>query len=119
MAFPKNEVFDPDDQEIGRLGRALGHPARASILRILDREGPLFVYQIVRLLPISEGAVTEHLKKLRTAGLLQVRVFGLYNLYALNPDGLQRMYERQTAYLRVLLEAPKGEADGGAQDGKP
>lgn len=104
MAFPKNHLFATEDQRIGKLGRALGHPARSCILRILEREGPLLVHEIVALLPLCEGSVTEHLRKLRLAGLVQVKERGLRNEYRLDHEGILRLHEEHTAFVRSLVE---------------
>jgi DNA-binding transcriptional ArsR family regulator len=102
MAFPKNDQFPLDDQAVSNCGRALGHPARVYILRLLEREGPKQVIQLVKALPLTEGTVTAHLKRLRLAGLINVEVRGLTNYYSLNVAGLAAVFELQKAFFRTL-----------------
>ena len=115
MAFPKGTLFPEEDQQIGSLGKALGHPARVHILRLLKRDGYLYMRDIVRQLPLSEGTVTGHLRKLRHAGFITVAEEGLYNGYALDIRGLQLMEEVQRVFLGELLEGTAG--SGGVRQG--
>jgi DNA-binding transcriptional ArsR family regulator len=69
---------------------ALSDPTRRAILDRL-RPGPLSVAEIAEPLPVSRPAVSQHLKLMKTAGLLTVERIGTRNLYALAPSGLDAM----------------------------
>ena len=111
MAFPKPEHFSIPDQRIGAAGRILGHPARSQILKLLASRGALHFYEIAQMLPLCDGTVTEHVRKLRAAGLLEVRVIGLTNCYSLNPDRVRRMQEDLNVLMNTLLEPNDTERD--------
>lgn len=84
---------------------ALGDPARRRILELLaDGEqsvGPL-VAALAAERPISQPAVSQHLRALRDAGLVTVRADGTRRLYALDPTGL----EDAATWLSGLVERP-------------
>lgn len=107
MSFPKPERFPLSDQVVSRYGRALSHPARSFILRMLEERGEMYFYEIVQRVPLTEGPVTEHLRRLRVAGLVDVREEGLMNAYSLNVKGLEVMRQVQEGYLGVLLAGAK------------
>lgn len=71
---------------------ALGDPVRRSVL-VLLASGEQAAGEIVDAVrahtPISQPAVSQHLKQLRRAGLVQVRAEGTRRLYALDEDGLE------------------------------
>lgn len=66
---------------------ALADPTRREIVELLA-SGDLPVGDIGRRFPISAPAVSQHLRTLRHAGLVQVRVEGQRRIYSLDPDGL-------------------------------
>jgi DNA-binding transcriptional ArsR family regulator len=68
----------------------LGVPTRRAILERL-RHGPLTVGEIATGLPVTRPAVSQHLKVLKTAGLVTNRRMGTRQVYAVNPVGLNAL----------------------------
>ena len=66
---------------------AIGNPTRRSVLHLLQG-GPRTVGELTDELPVSQGAVSQHLKVLLDAGLVSVEAAGTRNLYAIDLDGL-------------------------------
>jgi DNA-binding transcriptional ArsR family regulator len=66
---------------------ALADPTRRCIVEMLAR-GPLSAGEIARRFTISPSAVSQHLKVLRTAQLVRVRVSAQQRIYELDADGL-------------------------------
>lgn len=102
MAFPKIEMFHDIDREVSYSSRALGYPARVMILRILSKAEVLAAHEIAKRLPITEGAVTEHLRRLRLAGLVRVHVDRLINYYEIDHEGLRRHFELLSGFAEDL-----------------
>ena len=50
---------------------ALSHPARVAILRLLERKHACYCGDIVEEFPIAQATVSQHMKELRDAGLIQ------------------------------------------------
>ncbi len=70
---------------------ALGDPVRRTILELLapgEQPTGTLVAALRPTAPISQPAVSQHLKVLREAGLVRVRAEGTHRLYALDQDGL-------------------------------
>ncbi len=78
------------DEELARLARALGHPARVRILRHLVRSGSCVCGAIVEVMPLAQATVSQHLKVLKEAGLIQGEVEGPRICYCANPAVLRR-----------------------------
>lgn len=66
---------------------ALGDPTRRAIVGLL-RKGPRSVGRLALSLPVSRPAVSQHLRVLSDAGLVEVAVAGNRRIYALSPDGI-------------------------------
>lgn len=79
------------DQEFARLAKALGHPARVAILRRLIERGECVCGQIVSELPLAQATVSQHLRVLKDAGLIQGEVDGPRICYCVNPDAVRRL----------------------------
>ncbi len=86
------------DVELARLARALAHPARVRIVRLLARRGECVCGQIVLDLPLAQATVSQHLKVLKEAGLVRGTVDGPRVCYCLDP----RMLERAKALIHEL-----------------
>src|SRR5688572_21101738 len=78
------------DEELARLAKALGHPARAAIVRFLLAGGECICGDIVDRLPLAQPTVSQHLKVLREAGWISGEVDGPRVCYCANSETLQR-----------------------------
>ena len=71
-------VEDPAaDEELATFAKALGHPVRVRILRMLASKDARMCCHIVDELPLAQSTVSEHLRILRTGGLVRVNDTGL------------------------------------------
>ncbi len=75
-----------DDRELATVARALGHPARVRILRLLLAQGGCVCGAIVAQLPLAQSTVSQHLKILRRAGLVVGEVSGPRACYAVDRE---------------------------------
>ena len=78
------------DVELARLARALAHPARVRIVRLLARRGECVCGQIVLDLPLAQATVSQHLKVLKEARLIRGQVDGPRVCYCLEPKPPKR-----------------------------
>jgi ArsR family transcriptional regulator len=90
---PKSPGRRGPDLELARLAKAVGHPARVSILRLLIRRGDCVCGAIVDELPLAQATVSQHLKVLKEAGLIQGEVDGPRVCYCVNPAAVRRLEE--------------------------
>ncbi|HRH55143.1 MAG TPA: metalloregulator ArsR/SmtB family transcription factor, partial [Chitinophagales bacterium] len=68
MGLTKAEEFSVKDNRIANFAKALAHPARVAILRILLKKESCYCGDIVEELPLSQSTVSQHLKELKEAG---------------------------------------------------
>jgi DNA-binding transcriptional ArsR family regulator len=79
------------DEALAKMAKAIGHPARVRILRMLSRKEARVCSQIVDELPLAQSTVSEHLRILREAGLVRTSQDGPRVGYCINFDGLRRL----------------------------
>jgi len=100
VAVPLNQIekTNPDlpgphiDVEgFSRICKALGHPARIKIVQYLKKINRCVCQEIVDVLPLSQSTVSQHLKILKEAGLIQGEVEGPCTCYCLNPEIINRL----------------------------
>lgn len=84
-------VTDAGDRELARLAKALGHPARVRIVRILLQHKMCICGELVGQLPLAQSTVSQHLKVLRQAGLIEAASDGPRVCYRLAPAALERL----------------------------
>ena len=89
---------------------AIAHPGRRTMLRlVLDREFP--VGELATRTGMSQPAASQHLKVLRDAGLVEVRVDGPRRLYRVDFAGLQELREELEEFWGDRLEALRRAAE--------
>jgi DNA-binding transcriptional ArsR family regulator len=79
-------------QRIERAFDALGDPTRRAIFRRV-RKGNRSVRQIADGMDVSRPAVSQHLKVLKSAGLVMVQIDGARRLYGIDPTGIEALKE--------------------------
>ena len=67
MAFHKKEEFTVKEQELAAFAKAMSHPARIAILKILAQRNECICGEIVDVLPLAQSTVSQHLKELKEA----------------------------------------------------
>lgn len=93
VARPEFQAFEgPEaDEELARLAKAIGHPARVRIIRMLSRKEARVCSQIVDELPLAQSTVSEHLRILKEAGLVRSSQDGPRVGYCINFDTLRKL----------------------------
>lgn len=81
---PTGPVAPLDDGALALAAKALGHPARVRILRLLAERQACVTGELVAEMPLSQSTVSEHLRILREAGLIQGEIYGPRVSYCLN-----------------------------------
>lgn len=78
-------------EELAKLAWALAHPARLRILAILRERSACLCGDLVERMPLSQSTVSEHLKVLKEAGLVQGDTDSGRTCYSVNEQSLQRL----------------------------
>lgn len=79
------------DVALAKLAKAVGHPIRAGIVRMLAGQETCMYGDLSDRLPLAKSTVSQHLKILREAGLVRVETDGQRVCYCIDPAGLLRL----------------------------
>lgn len=82
------ELVGVDNNRLAAMLKALGHPARLEILRLLTDCGDLQCCDLTRDVALAQSTVSEHLRVLKEAGLIEPCAPGARSAYCLKKDAL-------------------------------
>jgi len=80
----KIDEFEADEKKIAVLAKALSHPVRVKILKILSQNNVCQCGELVELLPLAQSTVSQHLKELKQSKLIQGDIDGPKVCYCIN-----------------------------------
>ena len=81
-----NKDYSIKQEQVARFAKAMGHPARIAILQFLAKQSTCYFGDIHEELPIAKATVSQHLKELKDAGLIQGEVETPKVKYCINRD---------------------------------
>jgi predicted transcriptional regulator len=79
-----------DTEELARFAKALGHPTRIAILKHLENQSCCFTGDLVNVLPLAQSTISQHLKELKNAGLIQGELNPPKIKYCINQKNWER-----------------------------
>ena len=91
-----SKVYSIDNEQLARFAKAMGHPARITILLYLASLDSCYFGEIHNELPIAKATVSQHLKELKDAGLIQGEIETPKVRYCINRENwakAQRFFE--------------------------
>ncbi|MEJ2707592.1 MAG: metalloregulator ArsR/SmtB family transcription factor [Anaerolineales bacterium] len=94
---------------------ALADPTRRQLFELL-RRGPRSVNELAEALPVSQPAVSQHLKVLKQARLVKSSKRGKQRIYTINPDGLAELRDYVEGLWQDVLTAFQEAAEAQAQE---
>ncbi len=102
MGITKTAEFSAKDNKVAAYAKALAHPARVAILRLLLKKQSCICGDIVDELPLSQSTVSQHLRELKDAGLIKGDVEGVKVCYCID----EKEWEQAKNHLEALLNTP-------------
>jgi ArsR family transcriptional regulator len=97
MAITKAQLFNKKQVKASEFAKALAHPARIAILEILAKRNTCICGDITDELPLAQSTVSQHLKVLKSAGIIKGEIDGVRTCYCLDEDSV--------AELRTVMES--------------
>ena len=103
MENDKNKEYSIDNAQLARFAKAMGHPARITILNFLASLDSCYFGDIHNELPIAKATVSQHLKELKDAGLIQGEIETPKVKYCINREN----WEKAQAYFETFFALKK------------
>lgn len=91
MGATKTEHFTQEQNDIAILLKALAHPARIAIIEYLLSVNTCICNDIVDEIKLAQPTVSQHLKELKNAGIIQGEIDGKSICYCINPESFKKM----------------------------
>jgi ArsR family transcriptional regulator len=82
----KEDIFSDDQKAIARFAKAMGHPIRMYVLELLSKQTCCYSGDLTEVLPIAKSTLSQHLKELKDAGLIQGEIEAPKIKYCLNQE---------------------------------
>ncbi len=77
-------IVNPAQQKLARYAKAMGHPVRVYILQLLSEQSCCYSKDLSEILPIAKSTLSQHLKELKAAGLIQGEIKAPRIKYCIN-----------------------------------
>jgi len=106
MGATKTDHFTEKQNSIALLAKALGHPARVAIVAYLLKVDDCICGDIVNEIPLAQPTVSQHLKELKTAGLIKGSIEGNAICYCINEKAILKL-ENYFASITAKLRSRK------------
>ncbi len=107
MPITKSTYFSGEQNQLANIAKALGHPARIGILQVLIRMDRCVCNDIVMQLPLAQATISQHLKVLKEAGLVQGDISPNKSCYCIDPKG----WKMAQQWLGTLFATYQGEGE--------
>ena len=85
MGVTKTEIFTEEQNSLAVMVKALAHPARIAILQQIIKANACICGDLVDELGLAQPTISQHLKELKNAGLIQGTIEGVSVCYCINP----------------------------------
>ncbi len=104
MGASKTEHFSAQQNQIATIAKALGHPARVAIVEHLLKVNQCICNDIVDELPLAQPTISQHLRELKNAGIIQGTIEGNSICYCINENTINML---KTYISAIVLKLTK------------
>ena len=82
----RNSAINAEQRKVARYAKAMGHPVRMYVLELLSRQSCCYSGDLTEELPIAKSTLSQHLKELKDAGLIQGEIEAPKIKYCIHQD---------------------------------
>jgi DNA-binding transcriptional ArsR family regulator len=94
MGVTRTEIFTDKQNRLAGMMKALAHPARIAIIQHLIKTDACICGDLVGVLGLAQPTISQHLKELKNAGLIQGTIEGTSVCYCIEPK-MWTLYQRE------------------------
>lgn len=104
MALPRTNEFPDRDLKLADFAKALSHPARIAILKVLAEKKECICGELVLDLPLAQSTVSQHLKALKEIGLVKGTIDGPRSRYCIDWKVFERYQQQFGNWSEAILK---------------
>ena len=108
MGLTKTDLFTQNQNDLAVFAKALGHPARVAIIEFLLKTDKCICGDIVNELPLAQPTISQHLRELKDAGLIQGNIEGNAICYCINPEPFEKFASILHSFVYQQTEKKSG-----------
>jgi len=101
MGLTKTEIFTDEQNKLALMLKALAHPARIAILQQIIDANACICGDLSTELGLAQATISQHLKELKTAGLIKGTIEGVSVCYCINPETWNELKEQLSIFLNT------------------
>jgi predicted transcriptional regulator len=101
MGLTKTEIFTEEQNKLATMLKALAHPARIAILQQIINANACICGDLVDELGLAQATISQHLKEIKTAGLIQGTIEGVSVCYCIEPKAWKLLREQLGDFLNL------------------
>ncbi|WP_207427427.1 helix-turn-helix transcriptional regulator [Pedobacter sp. SYSU D00535] len=91
MGITKTEIFSAEQNRLAVMLKAIAHPARIAILQEIIKSKACICGDLVEELGLAQATISQHLKELKNAGLIQGTIEGVSICYCIHPENWKQL----------------------------
>lgn len=105
MGATKTEHYTAEQNQIAHIAKALGHPARIAIIEHLLKVNECICGDLVNELPLAQPTISQHLKELKSAGIIKGNIEGNSVCYCIDTVSLDILNKYFSAIVLTVTKA--------------
>ena len=102
MGLTKTEIFTDEQNRLAVMLKALAHPARIAILQQIINANACICGDLSIELGLAQATISQHLKELKTAGLIQGTIEGVSVCYCIEPKNWEILKQQLNSFLNLV-----------------
>jgi predicted transcriptional regulator len=100
MGLTKTEIFTEEQNKLATMLKALAHPARIAILEQIIKANACICGELVDELGLAQATISQHLKELKNAGIIQGTIEGVTVCYCIEPTAWKLLQDNLAAFFK-------------------
>lgn len=105
MGLTKTEIFTAEQNHLASLLKAMAHPARIAILQNIIKANACICGDLAEELGLAQATISQHLKELKNAGLIQGTIEGVSVCYCIHPENWKLLSGQLSAFFEAYIPA--------------
>lgn len=98
MGVTRKDLFTEEQNRLALLAKALAHPARVAILQFIIKQNACINTNLVEELGLAQATISQHLRELKDAGLIQGTVEGISVNYCIHTENWNKVKDNLNSF---------------------
>jgi predicted transcriptional regulator len=107
MGVTKTEIFTDEQNRLAIMLKAIAHPARIAILEHIIAANTCICGDLVEELGLAQATISQHLKELKNAGIIQGTIEGVSVCYCIEPNTWENLQKNLSVFFQSYIKTTK------------